>query len=69
VYAGARGYLDKVAEEEIGRFEFEWLAYANKNLKDVIDTINKEGQLSEATDAKIKAGIEAFSAANEFKAR
>ena len=69
IYAGVRGYLDKVSQKEIGRFETLWVNHVKSNHQDILDTITNEKQLTPATDGKIKAAIEEFIAQNEFATR
>ena len=69
IYAGVRGYLDKVAQKEIGRFETLWVSHVKNSHPDILDTITNEKSLSPATDAKIKATLEEFIAQNEFASR
>jgi len=69
IYAGSRGYLDKIAEREITRFETEWLEYAKTNCKDILETIDRDGVMTQETDDKIKAAIEQFMASNDFAGR
>jgi F-type H+-transporting ATPase subunit alpha len=69
IYAGVRGYLDKVSQKEIGRFETLWVNHVKNAHPDILDTITNEKALSAATDAKIKSAIEEFVAQNEFASR
>ena len=69
IYAGVRGFLDKIAQKEIARFETLWLDYVKSTKPEILATIKKDKQLSKETDEKIKAALEEFLAANEFQAR
>jgi proton translocating ATP synthase F1 alpha subunit len=68
IYAGVRGYLDKIATKEIPVFEAKWLDFVKANKADILASIKAEGKLSDETDAKMKAAMEEFMAANEFGA-
>jgi F0F1-type ATP synthase alpha subunit len=69
IYAGVRGYLDKIAQKEIARFEKLWLEYVKATKPEILELIVKEKELTKDTDAKIKAAIEDFIAANDFASR
>ncbi|GHP08139.1 hypothetical protein PPROV_000688100 [Pycnococcus provasolii] len=57
VYAGTKGFLDKVEVSDIVSYEQELLASIDKGL---LDTIKKDGQITPDTDAKMKAFFEGF---------
>mmetsp|Transcript_42443 Transcript_42443/g.92590 ORF Transcript_42443/g.92590 Transcript_42443/m.92590 type:complete len:549 (-) Transcript_42443:66-1712(-) len=69
VYAGVRGYLDKISQKEILRFEELWLAHVKSSHQDILDTLRKEGAMSKETDEKMKAAMEEFVGMNEFQGR
>ena len=69
IYAGVRGYLDKVAQKEIGRFETLWVDHVKNSHPDILQIITTEKALSPATDGKIKTALEEFIAQNEFATR
>ena len=60
LYAGVRGYLDKIATADIGRFEEGYLAYIRSKHQNTLDTIRNEGSLSAKTDADINAILTEF---------
>lgn len=60
VYAGVRGFLDKVQTSEIGKFEQGFLEHLRTRHVNVLDTIRTEGQLSQETDAKLKAILQEY---------
>jgi proton translocating ATP synthase F1 alpha subunit len=51
IYAATKGYLDKLALNQIGAFEEGLLKEVSPAL---LETIKKEGNISESTDAKLK---------------
>ena len=61
IFAGVNGYLDGVAVSDIGRFEAGLLENLRGASADVLDTIRDEQKLSEETEGKLKAAIEAYS--------
>lgn len=60
VYTGVRGFLDKLDPSKIGKFEKEFLAHMKASHQDILDTIAKEGKISETTDAKLKQIVTDF---------
>ena len=53
IYAGVRGYLDRIEVRDIGRFEQGLLEDFHNNHSDILVTIRTEGELSGETDKKI----------------
>jgi F-type H+-transporting ATPase subunit alpha len=60
IFAGVKGYLDKIAVTEVGRFEAGLLDHLRSSNQDVLDTIRDEKALSDATSDKLGKAIEAF---------
>ncbi len=61
IYAGTKGYLDKIAVKDVGRFEAGLLKHLRTNASDVLDMITKEDpKIKGAAEEKIKAAIDAF---------
>jgi F-type H+-transporting ATPase subunit alpha len=60
IYAGVKGYLDSVEVGDIGRFEAGLLEHLRSAAADVLDTIRDEQKLSDDTEAKLKAALEAY---------
>ena len=54
VYAGVRGYLDKIGVNDVVRFESEALSEIRSNHSDLLDSIAKEKELSKENDEKLK---------------
>ncbi len=63
IYAGVNGYLDKLPVSAVGRFEQEFLRNIRSSHADILDAIRNEKQISNDTEAKLKAAVEAFSKA------
>jgi len=55
IYAGVRGYLDKVAVNDVVRFETEVLDEVRSNHADLLDAIANEKELSKDNDDKLKS--------------
>ncbi|KAK6054408.1 ATP synthase F1, alpha subunit [Cooperia oncophora] len=66
IYAGVKGHLDKVDPSLITKFEKEFLAHIRSSQQELLKTIHNEGQISPATDAKLKEVVVNFLAT--FKA-
>ncbi|TIT94923.1 MAG: F0F1 ATP synthase subunit alpha [Mesorhizobium sp.] len=60
IFAGVNGYLDKLALNQVGKFEHGLLSHMRSAGKDVLDGISKEKALSDDLRAKLKAEIDAF---------
>ena len=55
IYAGVRGYLDKVAVNDVVRFETEVLNVMRSSNSDLLDAIANEKELSKENDDKLKS--------------
>ena len=60
VYAGVRGYLDKLAVNDVVRFESELLVEIKSNHEDFLESIANEKELSQANDDKLKSILDGF---------
>mgnify|MGYP002632405880 CR=1 FL=1 len=60
LYAGVRGYLDKVQTNEISQFEQLYLEHLRSKHSNILETIRTELQLSQKTDADLATIIEEF---------
>lgn len=60
IFAGVRGYLDKVSEKDVSDAEAKFLDHVRSQHAGVLDTIRAEGQLSDATEAKMREISAAF---------
>merc|ERR1712078_169007 len=68
LFAGVRGYLDKIATKEIPRFEGLWLEYVKGSKPEILAKIKAEAQITPETDTMMKAAMEEFTSMNEFAA-
>lgn len=62
VYTGVRGFLDKLDPSKIGKYEKEFLAHMKASHQDILDSIAKEGKITDPIDAKLKKIVTDFSA-------
>ncbi|XP_016976554.1 ATP synthase subunit alpha, mitochondrial [Drosophila rhopaloa] len=60
IYCGVRGHLDKMDPAKITKFEKEFLQHIKTSEQALLDTIAKEGGISEASDAKLKDVVSKF---------
>jgi F-type H+-transporting ATPase subunit alpha len=60
IFTGVRGYLDKLAVTDVGRFEQGLLSHLKTAHPDILQTIASEKQLTLATEEKLKSAIEAY---------
>merc|ERR1712183_955056 len=67
LYAGVRGYLDKLATSEIGRFEKLYLEHIRTNHQALIAELRKTGTLSPENDQELASTLEAFIPASGVK--
>jgi F-type H+-transporting ATPase subunit alpha len=61
IFAGVNGYLDRIAVNQVGKFEQALLANVRSEGKALLDTIRTEKALSDDTRAKLKATLDSFS--------
>ena len=66
IYAGVKGYLDKIDPSQITTFEREYLAHIRAHEQELLKTIREEGQITTSTDDKLKKLVQTFLA--QFKA-
>ncbi|QGA21719.1 hypothetical protein EYB26_009430 [Talaromyces marneffei] len=60
IFAGVNGYLDSIPVAKIEKWEEDFIAYLKSSQADVLQTIDKEGQLSKELEAKLKDIIVGF---------
>ena len=60
LYAGVKGYLDKVATADIAKFETEYMNYIKSKHGSLLATIKSEGQLTDKTNAEVAQVLEEF---------
>ncbi len=62
IYAGTKGYLDKVAVRDVGRFESGLLGAMRERAPDILSGIRTEKALTDAITAKLKGFLDDFAA-------
>ena len=60
IFAGVNGYLDAIEVSDVGRFEGGLMDHMRSAAQDILNTIRDEQKLSEDTESKLSAAIEAF---------
>jgi len=60
IFAGVKGYLDKVKVEYVNEFIGKLLEYFKSKQKTLLDTIKKEQEIKEETEKKLHNIIESF---------
>ena len=60
IFAGVKGYADKIAIGDITRFEGQYLDAIREKGKDILAKIRSEKTISEETDGKLKAFLDDF---------
>ncbi|MGB0906615.1 MAG: F0F1 ATP synthase subunit alpha [Maricaulaceae bacterium] len=60
IYAGTRGYLDKIAVSDVGRYEKELLAHLHADHSAVLSDIATDKKLSDELEGRLKSVLENF---------
>jgi len=60
IFAGTRGYLDRVDVADIGRFEQSMLSDLRAKHPDLLDAVRDEREISDATDKGLAAFFDGF---------
>lgn len=60
LYAGVRGYLDKIKASDVKKFEHELLEDMRLKGEDILKVIREEKDLSSSTEEKLKSYLEKF---------
>ena len=60
IYAGVRGFLDKIETSKISEFQVKFLEGLRSDHADIFDEINNTGNFSDESDQKIEAYLEKF---------
>ena len=62
IYAGVRGFLDKIETSKISEFQVKFLEGLRSDHADIFDEINNTGNFSDESDQKIETYLEKFTA-------
>ncbi|XP_075849596.1 ATP synthase F(1) complex subunit alpha, mitochondrial [Microcebus murinus] len=65
IYAGVKGYLDKLEPSKITKFENAFLSHVVSQHQSLLSTIKADGKISEESDAKLKEIVTNFVAGFE----
>ncbi|HKF59963.1 MAG TPA: F0F1 ATP synthase subunit alpha [Dongiaceae bacterium] len=60
IFTGVRGYLDGIGIDQVSRFESAFLAEMRGKHADVMETIRKDGEVSQATESKLQGILDGF---------
>lgn len=60
IYAGVKGYLDRVSVKEVVKFEKEFLRKIRTSYPEILTSIKQEQKISEPVEDKLKIAIEEF---------
>jgi proton translocating ATP synthase F1 alpha subunit len=69
IWSGTRGFLDKIAQKEILRFEALWLDFIRTSKPEILTGIQETKQVTAEGEAALRAAMEEFVNLNEFEAR
>ena len=60
IYAGVKGYLDKVPVKEVTKFEKEFIRKLSSSNPEILESIKKENKITDEIEVKLKKAIEDF---------
>jgi F0F1-type ATP synthase alpha subunit len=60
IFAGVRGYLDKMVTSEISKFEAKFLTHLRTSHSGLLEKIRKEGKLDPADEQNLNTILDAF---------
>ena len=60
IFAGVRGYLDKMVTSEISKFESKFLTHMRGTHAGLLAKIKKEGKLDNSDEAELNRILDAF---------
>lgn len=60
IYAGTKGFLDKIPPASVGRFEREMLAFIRANHASILESIKKTGKLDDAVVTELRSALGTF---------
>jgi ATP synthase alpha/beta chain, C terminal domain len=67
IFAGANGYLDDIAVEDVRRFEAELYVYLDNSKPEILGAIRDKKQIDDDTKSKLNAALKEFK--GRFKSR
>jgi F-type H+-transporting ATPase subunit alpha len=60
IFAGVRGFLDKMVTSDISKFEAKFIAHLRTSHINLLEKIRKEGKLEPADETNLNTILEAF---------
>ena len=60
IFAGVRGYLDKMVTSEISKFESKFVSHMRNNYAALLAKIRKEGKLDASDETELSTILDAF---------
>lgn len=60
IFAGVRGYLDKMVTSEISKFEGKFIAHLRNTHASLLEKIRKEGKLDPTDESNLNSILDAF---------
>lgn len=60
IFAGVRGYLDRMVTSEISKFEAKFLDHMRSNYNALLEKIKKEGKLEPVDETELSTILESF---------
>ena len=60
LFAGVKGYLDRIPVNEIANFEPQWIAHVEATHSDILDEIRTKLEISDALDQKMHEACDQF---------
>jgi len=60
IFAGTKGYLDKIAVNQVGAYEQRLVADIRANAGEILDVLNEAKKIDDDLDGKIHKYLETF---------
>lgn len=60
IFAGVRGYLDKMVTSEISKFEAKFLTHLRSNYTQLLEKIRREGKLDQVDETELSTILDGF---------
>ncbi len=60
IFAGVRGYLDKMVTSQISKFEAKFLAHLRASHQSLLDKIRKQGKLDPVDEQNLNTILDTF---------
>ncbi|MCB2081266.1 MAG: F0F1 ATP synthase subunit alpha, partial [Rickettsiales bacterium] len=60
IFAGVKGYLDKISADDVSRYEKELLDYIRSKHKGILKSVREEQKLSDKTEEQLKKALDEF---------